>query len=129
MALVVEDLVFVTNGGAGRSFCASAGDRVEVWLHEIFDAAVRAGRDLEIRHQLEAGITLARDDVAAGAGFLAVARLDGAHAVLERTVPGGEVIRFRAAPAVGGFAVPEEFPAVVLLLVGEGVWRRLVCGE
>ena len=118
---VVENLVFVTDGGAGGGLGSRAGDRVEVGLDEIFDAAVRPLGDFEIGKQLEARIPLARDDVASPARFLAAALVDGEHAVVDRPAGGGEFIRFRAAPAIGGLAVPEEFPAFLDFLRCEGV--------
>jgi hypothetical protein len=131
MPLVVEDLVLAADGRTAAGFGAGAGDGVEVGLDEILDAAVRARREFEIGDEFEIGETFARDDVAAGGGFLAVVFQNGEDTVFDDPAFGGKRLGAGAAPAVRGLPSqsrrqPSRFSCSVSVLDGGSVAAVLV---
>lgn len=111
--VVVEDLVLVADGGAGTF--------LEVEVDEVEDAAIGAGRGAEVYRELVVGEFARGDDVAGVATFFAAKVGGREQAVLDNPAGGGEGAVTLAAPAVRGFAVPEELPTLGLFLLCEGV--------
>ena len=110
---VVEHLELQTEGRAGAL--------VEVRLHEVLQAAVRALGQAEVDGHFELLEAFDRDDVAGVGGFLAVTLGDVEHALLDGPAGLREVRALGGAPALAGAAVEEELPAVGLLGLGQGV--------
>ena len=110
---VVEHLELQAEGRAGAL--------VEVRLHEVLQAAVRALGQAEVDGDFELLVTFGRDDVTGVGGFLAVTLGDMEHALLDGPAGLREVRALGGAPALAGTAVEEELPAVGLLGLGQAV--------
>src|SRR5882724_9945623 len=108
MTFVVENLVFQADGGTGGGFAALAGHRIKIGLNKKFDAAVATGCGFEIHGQLKVGIAFSGDNVAAGLGLAVAAGNDAKVAAADEPAVGRKIIRTGAAPAIGGFAVPQQ---------------------
>ena len=113
VVLVVEDLKLKADGGA-RAF-------VQLGVDEVFDAGVSAFSGFELELQFEVAEVFRGDDVAAVGAFAAVAGQDAKFAVGDLPTGFGKAVEFRAAPAFGGFTIPEQAPAVAFLEVGQGI--------
>ena len=83
----------------------------------VEDAAVAAVRHLPVEHQLEVAELFLGDQVAG--------LLDPDQRPVLRLPAGRDVLLLVAPPALRGGAVEQELPAVGLLLLGQGVGRRL----
>ena len=114
---VVEHLELQAEGRTGAL--------VEVRLHEVLQAAVRALGQAEVDGHFELLEALDRDDVAGVGGFLAVTLGGAERALLDGPAGLREVRALGGAPALAGAAVEEELPAVGLLGLGQGVVRDL----
>ena len=87
----------------------------------VHDAAVALGRDFPVDEQFEAAILPIGNDVATAARSDKMAVQDFPAA--------GQGLHLVATPAVGVFAIKEEFEAGSLLRVGEGIDRAILCPQ
>jgi len=112
MTLVVDELIFVTDGG------------IQVFEHEVLHAAVAGLRNPPLPRQLELLVGARRNDVARASRILAVVGRKRQESVLDLPPRAGGVRFLVAAPAVEALAVEQQLPPVTLLLGRELIVRR-----
>ena len=119
VAGVVDELEFQADGRSSGRLLPGFGHRREVGLGEDLDAAFRAGSEAKIEFKFEVRILLEGDD--GTAGFFAAVCDAAEDAFFDRPTGFREFDGLDAAPAFGGFAIPEHHPAVGFFGGGETI--------